>query len=344
MKKRVLILFTTLFLLTGCGNSYSADMAMNAPMKEEAYATSDSAAGYSSYSNDIYEEAYDDVAEMKTNGDYEYDEEVANKSKKSLENRKLITTMNMGVETENFDELIAVVEKKVDDLGGYIENSNFYSNYNKRKNADYVIRVPEVNLPAFTGMISDNANVISKNTSVEDVTLAYVDIESRKAVYQTEEKRLLEMLSESTDVETLLNIEMRLSEVQADIESMEATLRSYDNKCSYSTIYINIKEVEVYTPVETKELTAWEKISQGFVKSLKNVGIAIRDFFIWFLINIPYLVFYAVVIVIIVSIAKLIIKLIKKSSEKKKAKKQAKEQAKKQEKEQAKIEEQKKEE
>ena len=42
------------------------------------------------------------------------------------------------------------------------------------------------------------------------------------------------------------------------------------DRVDYSTVYLYIDEVEVYTPVE--EETVWERISTGFVDSLKNIG------------------------------------------------------------------------
>ena len=77
-----------------------------------------------------------------------------------------------------------------------------------------------------------------------------------------------------------------------------------------STVYLYIDEVEVYTPVE--EETTWERISAGFMDSLKSIGEGIKEAAIWFVIHIPYLVIWAIVIVIIVLILKKIRKRTKR--------------------------------
>ena len=103
-------------------------------------------------------------------------------------------------------------------------------------------------------------------------------------------------------IEDIITIEQRLSDVRYQLESMESQLRSYDNQVDYSTVYLYIDEVEVYTPVE--EETTWERISAGFMDSLKSIGEGIKEAAIWFVIHIPYLVIWAIVIVIIVLILK----------------------------------------
>ena len=56
------------------------------------------------------------------------------------------------------------------------------------------------------------------------------------------------MLSKSEDVETLIALEQRLSDVRYEIESIERSLRNYDMQIKYSTVDLDLREVEVYTP------------------------------------------------------------------------------------------------
>ena len=86
--------------------------------------------------------------------------------------------------------------------------------------------------------------------------------------WQTEQERLLQLLEQAESIEDIITIEQRLSDVRYQLESMESQLRSYDNQVDYSTVYLYIDEVEVYTPVE--EETTWERISAGFMDSLKE--------------------------------------------------------------------------
>ena len=225
--------------------------------------------------------------------------------------RKLIRNVDMNVETREYDKLLASVQNKVTELGGYIENLDAYNgssyyNYRSTRNANLTIRIPKDRLDEFLDTVSDLGNVTSRSENVQDVTLTYVDLQSHRDALQTEQERLLQLLEQAESIEDIITIEQRLSDVRYQLESMESQLRSYDNQVDYSTVSLYIDEVEVYTPVE--EETTWERISEGFVDSLKSIGEGFKEAAIWFVIHIPYLVIWAIVIAVIV----LILKKIKK--------------------------------
>lgn len=212
--------------------------------------------------------------------------------------RKLIRNVDLEVETEEFDQLLETVTQKTSQAGGYIEQSYTYngSNYygGGRRNANLTVRIPADQLNAFLSSVAEVSNVISRNESVADVTLQYVDMESHKKALQAEQDRLLELLEQAETIEDIISIESRLSEVRYQIESMESQLRTMDNQVSYSTVYLYINEVETYTPVA--EQSIMEKISTGFMRSIHNIGNGLLDLVIWTIIKLPYLIIWAVVI------------------------------------------------
>lgn len=215
--------------------------------------------------------------------------------------RKLIKNVNMDVETEGFDELVATVEQKVDALGGYIENINVYNGSSRygstNKNANMTIRIPKDKLDEFVTKVAEVSNVVSRDESTQDVTMQYVDLESHKKALVTEQERLLELLGQAESVEDIIAIEERLSQVRYELESMESQLRTYDNLVDFSTVYLNITEVERLTPVE--EVSAMERMAAGFVNSLKSLMKGIKNFLIALVIGLPYLIFWAVIILLI---------------------------------------------
>ena len=160
------------------------------------------------------------------------------------------------------------------------------------------IRVPEDKLESFLAEVTNISNVVRRSDKVDDVTLAYVDLSSHKEALQTEQKRLLELLEKAQSVEDIITIEKRLSDVRYQIESMESQLRTYDNKVSYSTVYLEIDEVKELTPV--KEETVWEQICGGFVDSLVSIKDDSVEIVIWVAVNSPFLVIWAGVIIVFV--------------------------------------------
>ncbi len=308
MKKRICLCFLetiilALLLLTGCGGASKESAAgYAAPAAEEAVAYS--------YANDIYvteSAAVEEPMEQEAteSGEIEVKET----------ERKLIKTVDLEAETENFDALLKTVNEKTENLGGYVESSYVYNGsqyYEHNRHANLTLRIPAEKLNDFLSAMDENSNVTSKNENVEDVTLQYVDMKSHKEALETEQARLLELLEQAETVEDIITIESRLSEVRYQIESMESQLRTLDNQVSYSTVHLYIEEVKRYTPV--KEQTVFEKITTGFVASLYDVGEGIADFFISFIIHIPYIVVWAVVIFVVLIIVR---KIRKKNAEKK---------------------------
>ena len=208
------------------------------------------------------------------------------------EGRKWIITVNMSAETEDLDALMEALNGKISGLGGYVEDQDSYngSMYSSRRyrSASLTVRIPAQRVDEFTEEMSGIANVVSTSLSREDITLSYVATESRVKALQTEEARLLELMEQAETMADLLEIESRLTDVRYELENRASQLRLYDNQVDYATIYLSIDEVQEYTPVE--EPTVWERISGGFVSSIKGVGNGLLDLLVWVLAKSPYLV------------------------------------------------------
>ena len=320
-KKRMLILgLVGLAMVSLVGCSSKSDM-MNMTTSDMAYQESPNV-NYDSYDAGIYDMAA---------GEESYEAETAPMENASTSkadvttNRKLIRTVSMDVETEEFDVMIVNVEARVDELGGYIENAYTYngSAYHGSPNryAQMTVRVPDNQLEVFVEQVAGFSNVVSKTTSTEDITLEYVDTEGLKEMYIAEETSLLALLEKAESVEDITYLTARLSEVRYNIESLESRLLKYDDLVEYATIHLNIEEVEVYTPVVTEEKTVWQEISEGFMASMQDIGNSLVRFGINLVINLPYIIRFFVVIGLIILAIRLIIVIIKKAIKRKSAKK-----------------------
>lgn len=308
MKKRLWGVLTVLFvsvMLAACGSSNESAAydyaATDSAAPEEYYyegAAAQSAAGeMKSYSSEDYDAA---EAETTTQGNAD------------LSNRKLIKTVNLDVETQNYDELLSSLEAQISELGGYIEYLDCYGSHGR--SASITARIPAEKLNGFVRQIGETANVIGRSESVEDVTLQYVDLDSHARMLEEEQERLLELLENANTIEDMITIEARLGEIKYQLESMKSQLRVFDNRVEYSTVHINIDEVIELTPVQ--ELTDGERIVQGFNKSVAEVTDGIKEFFIGLIINIPYIIVWAVVIAVILLIVLAVLKLSDKRSRK----------------------------
>ena len=222
------------------------------------------------------------------------------------DDQKLIKTVDLRTETEDLDTLLTRLTEQIRALGGYTEyqniyNGSYYSSYRTRS-AEITVRIPADKLDSFILEVEGFSNVISKTESVDDVTLQYVDTESRLEALQAEHDRLVELMEKAETLTDLLTIEERLTEVRYQLESVASRLRVMDNQVSYATIELQIDEVEVLTEVE--EPTVWERISTGFMKNLKNLGDRLVDLFVWIVTFSPQLLILAAIVVLIVWIVR----------------------------------------
>ena len=218
------------------------------------------------------------------------------------ENRKWIITVDMNAETDDLDTLLAALDERILSMNGYVENQNIYngSSYADRRyrNANLTIRIPAQTVEQFAEEVSGISNVVRKSTNKEDITLRYVDTESRKIALETEEARLLELLAQAETMSDLLEIEGRLTEVRYQLESAASQLRTYDNQVDYATIYLYIEEVQEYTPVAEK--TVWQRITEGFADSVEDLGESLVDLFVWLIVSSPFLLVYGGILIAIV--------------------------------------------
>lgn len=291
MKKRVLnkkglVLFVSAALIamsfTGCGGASKSYATTNGKSYDTAMATE-------AYDGDYgYEYAEEELAAA----DVESPVEVQDTS------RKLITTYNLSVETEEFDGYTKYLENKVTEFGGYIQDLSEYNGsisgrtYETRYSY-LTVRIPSAKAKDFLNLVGENANITNQDMNVEDVTLRYVDTKSEKDSYVVEQERLMSLLEQAETMEDILTIEARLSEVRYKINSMESQLRTYDNLVDYTTFNINISEVETYTEPEPESYGArlLKSFTEGLSDTVENLG----DFFVGFLWALPGLVVFIVI-------------------------------------------------
>jgi len=329
MKKGLLVTILSsvlaMALCCGCGNSASSFASEEAmPMSAKStYADAPYVAG-NSYGSDMASMEYTEDADY--DAEFSYDDsaesavesvDVDDNAAAAKSDRKLIRNVNISTETKEFDALLGNVKQQVAQLGGYIESLNEYQDTWREqttRNASLTIRVPKDKADQLITSVEDGSNIISHDENLEDVTLAYVDMESHKKALETEQERLLELMEKAETIEDIIRIEERLTNVRYQIESMESQLRTYDNKIDYTTINLQISEVKELTP--TVEKGYFEKMGEGFLESTSGVFVGLANFISWFIVHIPYFILWAVIIILVM---KFIVKPWKKRRAAKKA-------------------------
>lgn len=234
-----------------------------------------------------------------------------------VQTRKLIKNVELKIQTKTYDAFMDGLQAGLTAQGGYVQQSNMSGSgegEKARRSATIVVRVPADKLDAFLNAVSSNGVVTSRSENVQDVTMDYVDVESRLAALRTEQESLLALLEKAGSLQDILTVQDRLTQVRGEIESYEAKLRTMQTLVANSTVTIRVDEVE--REPEALEKGMWQEISDGFLNSLKVVGRVLRGVFVWFMSSLPFLLVAAAVAGVVL----LVVRTVQRRGRKKKEK------------------------
>jgi len=297
MKTKFLALFLAIFIaatFTSCSKeAYSANSG--GANYDKGYASDDM---YDSKMEYEYEAPMTDgMANVPKEEVYVEESTVQN----DLANRKIIKNANISFQTTAFDEFMSSIKSCIASYGGYTESSESYgggahqSSYSR--SASITARIPADNYNKFMNEITTLGSVTRLSENSNDVTTSYVDTESRIKALEAEYNALLDILEKATNLDDVILLQSRISEVTYQLESYKSRLRKYDDLISYCTVYLNISEVKKEVVNEDK-LTVGERMSEGLTDTIDNMKEDIEDFSVDFVSSLPYIAIWAVIIAV----------------------------------------------
>ncbi|MBO4359539.1 MAG: DUF4349 domain-containing protein [Eubacteriaceae bacterium] len=271
MKKRIaLIILTTVLLFSFCSCGGSAKQE-----SDGGYYTPGETAGSSGYSNATQE--YDSA--QYTSGSGTSAQGAGDEFK---DPRKIIYRCETSIETVNFDDSCAALMAMIEQCHGYvassyISNGGYYSS--ATRNMSVTARIPREFYEQFLSQRTQLGAVVYFSESTEDVTGAYIDITARLESLQIQEERLLALIKEAKDLEELLLLEDKLTDVRYSIESAQSALKTYDDLIAYCTVEVNLREVLKASNVNTgfgyKVRERFVSTWAGFVNFLQDLVLAV---------------------------------------------------------------------
>lgn len=226
---------------------------------------------------------------------------------------KIVKTVNLTVETKEYEQYISAIRSDVAASGGYVETSSLNDSYSGRNSryASFVFRIPADKLDEFLQKAGEKGKITFQKEDQLNVTLEYVDIQSRIKAYTTERDTLLELLKKADDLKDVISVQERLSDVNYQIENYTSQLRVLENRVSYSTVSLDLYEVERVTEDET---SLSGEIKNALAENWSNLKQGIRDFIVWFVGGLPIIIPVAVLIAVAIIV---LCKVIKKRKAKK---------------------------
>ena len=208
--------------------------------------------------------------------------------------RLLIRTVSMSTETKTIDKVKADVESQIRELGGYIENSSMSGTGKNRdlRTIYYTIRIPADKLDSLITTVGNSCTVLSSSENTSDVTLEYVDTKARVESLRVEYDQLIKLLADAKDLDNILILQNRLTEVRYQIESAESRIRVLENQVQYATLNLQISEVLEETEIEEPHvITYGERVGEQFKDMWEGTVEFFQNFLLGLIAAIPFLVF-----------------------------------------------------
>ena len=147
------------------------------------------------------------------------------------------------VVSKSFDSDLMWLEDLLREYNAYFEERTVTGqaeDYNRVLSAS--IRVPSASLDDFLTALDDMGTVTLREERAEDITADYTDVSTRLSVLRSQLDQLNAMNETAESVSDLIAIHERATDLMAEIESYESTLRGWSSQQSYSTVSLTVEE------------------------------------------------------------------------------------------------------
>lgn len=325
-KSAVSAVLISALLFTGCGGSNSSSGGGTYKSDEGAY--KNYAAGDSYAAEEAYAETEAAAEDYESPADYEYSDDYSNnaesrsadKAEDALKSVKMIYRANVTLETLEFEKAVDSIKADINSYNGFVESSSmtnhnvgwYRDDYIPKEMRQYntVIRVPSSSFDAFLDGLKNYGQITSESTTAENVSRVYASNEVEIAALEKEQKLLTEMMNAAQDLDEMLTIEKRLTEIETKLNQYRTALAALDTDIQYSTVTLRIDEVYEYTEPEAEPIEPEPEptFGQRLAEHLQETGSTFLGFlegllFI-FISLFPYLLIIGIIVFIVIAVTK----------------------------------------
>jgi glycine cleavage system regulatory protein len=165
--------------------------------------------------------------------------------------RKIIRTGDVSLEVESYDTSYTKLSELIAAEKGQISSASTQKMANGKIRATVILRVPPERFEAVLAKLKDFGTVRNQTVGSDDVTKAYIDLETRLKSKEILAERLRKLLAEAKgNVKELMEVEVQLGATNEAIEQIKGEIKYYDNQIGMSTITLRISEKDLGQPFE----------------------------------------------------------------------------------------------
>ena len=186
--------------------------------------------------------------------------------------RKVIHNARVDLVVDDFGPVGGDVRALVLKHGGYIASSQITGSAGEPRTGRWTIRVP---VGAYDALLAESegiGQVRAMESSSQEVTAEFVDLQARIRSKASEETRLLEHLEEAINLDNTLRIERELTRVRSEIERLQGRLTVLGDLASLSTVTLTVSEIKDYAPAPTQEPGYTAQLGRAWAGSVAGLG------------------------------------------------------------------------
>ena len=173
------------------------------------------------------------------------------------------------VVSKSFDSDLMWLEDLLREYNAYFEERTITGQAEEYSRVlDASIRVPSASLDDFLTALDDMGTVTLREERAEDITADYTDVSTRLAVLRSQLDQLNAMNETAESVSDLIAIHERATELMAEIESYESTLRGWSSQQNYSTVSLTVEE-DVTSGEDAPSASLGERMKEAFNASVE---------------------------------------------------------------------------
>lgn len=211
----------------------------------------------------------------------------------------LVRTGQVDLRVEDYGSARGTVERAVRERDGYVSDSSQQVHRDGNRTwttGTLVLRVPSERFGGLVERVKGVGEVAAASTSTEDVSDRIVDLEARLANLRAQRDRLRGLYRNASDTEALLSVGERLSEVQGEIERLEADLAGLEDRVAYSTLTVDLTEPRP----DARQTTSGESpfyetgVLTAFGESVHGVVVVVRALLVAAAYGLPYALVFGV--------------------------------------------------
>ena len=183
------------------------------------------------------------------------------------EERMIVRSGNMSLVVEDVVDARDEIAQLAVRLDGYVVSSRIWGEEQEMR-GNISIRVPDDEFEQALAELRDLAvRVTSESTDSRDVTEEYIDLESRLKNAEATESQYLALLKKTEDVEDILRIYERLSQVRREIEQIKGRMQYLERTSSMSLISVHLEPVASGKPL----VGAGWSLTEAFKSAIRGI-------------------------------------------------------------------------